>query len=311
MNPDEPWLLPGLCPKLKGDEPVVWVAPKVLISGSFGVPNVKGDEGVVGWEALSAFPNVKAGLCWPNPDPEELNVNPVDGLGFSSNFPPKRLESPDAVPKLNGELVLPLLWPKLSTRPAKNESSFGRGAATSMTLVGLSSILTSSSSLGGVTGRGKLPNCGFCASAVLPNVKIPGLDVVCADSLNCGAAGFSGGIEEAPNLKANENAGFVSFGASLGTTAGDLADSPKDRVGAGCSRVKSFEFSVELVAPNPVNGVGDELPNENTDGTVPFCSGLVTLGLSSVVEAVGGIEVVEILVDSTAGCGPPNRLGSG
>ena len=57
---------------------------------------------------LSTFPNVKAGLGWPNPGPDELNANPVDGLVFSSSFPPKGLESPDAVPKSNDELVLPL-----------------------------------------------------------------------------------------------------------------------------------------------------------------------------------------------------------
>jgi hypothetical protein len=178
---------------------------------------VKGDDGVAGWETLSTFPNVKAGLCWSNPDPDEPNPNPAGGLGFSSNLPPNGLESPGAVPKLNGELVLPLPWPKLSTRPAKNESSFGREVVTSTTLVGLSSILTSSSSLGGVTGRGKLPSNGFCVSAALeliPNVNIPELVVPCAGPPNCGTAGFSGEVEEVPNLKSNENAGFASFGAS-------------------------------------------------------------------------------------------------
>ena len=68
---------------------------------------MKGDEGVAGWVVLSAFPKVKAGLGWSNPDPGEPNVNPEDGLGFS-NLLPKGLESPDAVPpKLNGELVFP------------------------------------------------------------------------------------------------------------------------------------------------------------------------------------------------------------
>ena len=123
---------------------------------------MKGDEGVVGWEALSTFPNVKAGLCWGNPEPDELNVNPTGCFDFSSDLPTKGLESPDPVPKLNGELVFSLLWPKLSTRPAKNESSFDRRVVTSSTtLVGLSSILTSSSSLGGVTGRGKLSKSSF------------------------------------------------------------------------------------------------------------------------------------------------------
>lgn len=127
---------------------------------------------------LSTFPNVKAGLGCSNTDPDEPNVNPEDDLGFSSLLP-KGLESSDEVPKSNGELAFPLLWPKLSTRPPKNESSFGRGFATSTTLVGLSSILTSSSSLGGVTGRGKLPNKDFWVSAVLefvPKVKTPELD---------------------------------------------------------------------------------------------------------------------------------------
>lgn len=74
------------------------------MSGNFEVPNVKGDEGVVGWLELSAFPNVKTGLDWSNPDPDELNVNPEDDLGFSSLLP-KRLESPDAAPKLNDAFV--------------------------------------------------------------------------------------------------------------------------------------------------------------------------------------------------------------
>jgi len=277
---------------------------RVLISGSFEVPNVKGDEGVAGWDVLSAFPNVKAGLGWPNPDPEEPNVNPVDCLGFSSNLPTKGLESPDVVPKLNGELVLPSLWPKLSTLPAKNESSFGRGVVTSTTLVGLSSILTSSSSLGGVTGRGKFPNSAFCVSAVselVPNVKIPGLDAVCAGSPNCGVAGFSGEVEVVPNLKANETPGFGSFGASLCTTAGGLTDSPTDGVGVGRSRVNDFGLSGGLVTPNPANDVPDELLNENVDGVGPFCSELVAAGLDSAVGVVEGKDVVETLVDSTTG----------
>jgi len=282
----------------------------VLISGSF--ENVKGDEGVAGWEVLSAFPNVKAGLGWPNPDPEEPNVNPVDCLGLSSNLPTKGLESPDVVPKLNGELVLPSPWPKLSTRPARNESSFGRGVVTSTALVGLSSILTSSSSLGGVTGRGKFPNSGFCVSAVselVPNVKIPGLDVVCAGSPNCGTAGFSGEVEVSPNLKANENPGFVSFGA----TTGGLADSPADGVGVGRSEVNGFGLSDGLMAPNLANDVPDELPNENVDGVGSFCSELVATVLDSVVGVVEGIDVVETLADSTAGSRdgkPPNGPGA-
>jgi len=70
---------------------------------------VKGDEGVVGWETLSTFPNVKAGLGWGNPEPDELNVNPAGCFDFSSDLPTNGLESPDAVPKLNGELVFSLL----------------------------------------------------------------------------------------------------------------------------------------------------------------------------------------------------------
>lgn len=79
------------------------------MSGNFEVPNVKGDEGVTGWVELSTFPNVKAGPGWsnPDPDPDEPNPNPEDGLGFSSLLP-KGLESPDAAPKLNGELEVPL-----------------------------------------------------------------------------------------------------------------------------------------------------------------------------------------------------------
>lgn len=107
VNPDEAWLLPGRCPKLKGDELAVWLVLNVLISGNFDVPNVNGDEGVVGWEELSTFPNVKAGLVWSNPDPADPNANPVAGLGFSSNFDPKGLESPDEVPKSNGEVAPP------------------------------------------------------------------------------------------------------------------------------------------------------------------------------------------------------------
>lgn len=277
---------------------------------------MKGDEGVVGWEALSAFPNVKAGLGWANPEPDEPNVNPAGGSGFSSDLPTKRFGSPDAVPKLNGELVFPLLGPKLSTRPTKNESSFDRGVvASSATLVGLSSILTSSSSLGGVAGRGKLPKSGFCASDVLgsvPNVKIPGPDAPCADWPNCGAAGFSGEVEGAPNLKANENVGFGSFGVSLCTTIGGLMDSPGD--GVDCSRVNGFTLSVELVALNPGSDTPDEPPNENIDGVDPFCSKAAAVGPGSIVEVTEGSVVVETFADSVAELWdgkPPNKLGGG
>jgi len=265
---------------------------------------VKGDEGVTGWEVSSTLPNVKAGLGWPNPEPDELNVNPVGCFGFSSNLLTKGLESPEAFPKLNDELMFPLLWAKFNTRPENIESPFGRGVVpSSTTLVGLSSILTSSSSLGGVTGRGKLPKSDLCASVVLelaPNVKIPGLDVPCADSPNCGAAGFSGDVEGAPNLKANENAGFGSFGASLCTTTGILADSPWDGVEVDCSRVNSFGLSVGLVAPNPGNGVRDESPNEKIDGIDPFCSGVVVAGFSPTVEVTEGRGVVKTSVESAA-----------
>ena len=288
----------------------------MLISGNFEVLNVKGDEGAVGWGALSTFPNVKAEFGWANPAPE-LNVNPADGLGFSSGLPPKGSESPDVVPKLNGELVFPLLCPKLSTRPEKNESSFGRGVVTSTTLVGLSSILTSSSSLGGVTGRGKLPKSGLCASAVLefvPNVNIPGLDVPCTDSPNCGVVGFSGELAGAPNLKANENAGFASFGASICTTTGGLVDSPGDGEGVDCSGVNGFGPSVALVGPNPGSCVPDEPPNENINGVSRFCSELVATGLDSIVEVVEGTRVVGISADSAEELWDgksPGELGSG
>lgn len=78
---------------------------KVLISGSFEVPNVKGDDGVVGWEVLSDFPNAKVPLGWPNPEPDGPNVKPADGFGFSSDLLTKGLES---VPKPKGESVFPL-----------------------------------------------------------------------------------------------------------------------------------------------------------------------------------------------------------
>lgn len=265
---------------------------------------MKGDEGVAGWGVSSTFPNVKAGFGWPKPDPGEPNVNPEDALGFSSNLPPKGLESPGAVPKLNGELVLPLAWPKLSTRPARNEPSPGREVVTSTTLVGLSSILTSSSSLGGVAGRGKFPNNVFCASGVselVANVNPPEVDAPCEDPPNCGAAGFSGGLEVGPNLKANGNGGFVSFGPSLCTTMGVLADSPGDGIGVDCSTVNGFGFSVEVVAPNPVNSVPDELLNENVDVTDSFRSELVAAGVGLTADVAEEPVVVETFVGSTEG----------
>ena len=279
---------------------------------------MKGDEGVAGWGVSSTFPNVKAGFGWPNPDPGEPNVNPEDGLGFSSNLPPKGLESPGAVPKLNGELVFPLPWPKLSTRPAKNEPSLAREVVTSTALVGLSSILTSSSSLGGVTGRGKLPNNGFWVSFVLElvaNVKPPEFDVPCEEGPpNCCAAGFSGEVEVVPNLKANGNAGFVSFGPSLCTTIGVLADSPRDGVGVDCSTVNGFGFSVEVVAPNPVNCAPDEPLNEKIDVIGSLSSELVAAGVGPAVYVAGGSVVVGAFVGLTAGLWdgkPPNKLDVG
>ena len=269
---------------------------------------MKGDEGVTGWGVSSTFPNVKAGFGWPNPGPGEPNVNPEDDLGFS-NLPPKGLESPGAVPKSNGELVFPLPWPKLSTRPPKNEPSLGREVVTSTTLVGLSSILTSSSSLGGVTGRGKLPNNGFCVSAVselVVNVNPPEPVVPCEGPPNCGVAGFSGELEAAPNLKANGNPGFVSFGPSLCATMGVLAGSPGDGVRVDCSTVSGFGFSVEVVAPNPVKGVPDEPLNENIDGIGSFCPELVAAGVGPIVDAAEGSVVVETFVGP-----PPNKLDGG
>jgi len=277
---------------------------------------VKGDEGVAGWGVSSTFPNVKAGLGWPNPDPDGPNVSPEDDLGFSSNLPPKGLESPVVDPKLNDELVFSLPWPKLSTRPAKNESSLGREVVTSTALVGLSSILTSSSSLGGVTGRGKLPNSGLCVSAVLGlvvNVNPPELDVGCEGPPNCGEAGFSGELEVTPNLKANGNADFVSFGPLPCTTMGVLVDSPGGGVGVDCSTVNGFGFSVDPVAPNPVNGVPDERLKVNIDVIGSFCSELV-VGVGPIVGVVEGPVIVETFVGSTAGLWdgkPPNELDGG
>jgi hypothetical protein len=180
--------------------------------------------------------------------------------------------------------------------------------------VGLSSILTSSSSLGGVTGRGKPPNGGLCVSAVLelvPKAKIPELDVSWLGSPNCGTVGFSGEVGGGPNLKVNEKAGFVSFGASLRATAGDLADSPGDVMGVEFSGVNDFWPSVKLVAPNPANDVPDELPNENTGVVDPFRSGLVATELGSIVEAVEGVGM---LVGSGAEIRdgrPPNKVSGG
>lgn len=206
----------------------------------------------------------------------------------------------------------------MSTRPAKNESSFDRRVVTSSTaLVGLSSILTSSSSLGGVTGRGKFSKSGFCASDVLglvPNVKIPGLDAPCVDSPNRGAASFSGEVEGAPNLKANENAGFGSFDASFCTITGGLADSPGDGVEVDCSRVNGFMLSVELVALKSRGGAPDEVSNGNVDGVDPFCSEAVAAGPGPIIEVTEGTDAVETSVDSVAELWDgksPNKLGGG
>ena len=149
---------------------------------------------------------------------------------------------------------------------------------------------------------------------LVANVKFPELDVACAGPPNCGVTGFSGETEGVPNLKSNENAGFASFGASLCVTAGGLADSPGDGVEVGCSAMNGFWLSFELVAPNPEDGVPDELPNENIDVIGSFCSELVTAGVGSTVEVVEGRAVVETFVDSTVGLWdgrPPNKLGGG
>jgi hypothetical protein len=55
---------------------------------------VKGDEGVAGWEVSSAFPNVKAGFGWPNPEPDEPNGNPGGWFRLSSNLPTERIGIP-------------------------------------------------------------------------------------------------------------------------------------------------------------------------------------------------------------------------
>lgn len=170
--------------------------------------------------------------------------------------------------------------------------------------MGLSSILTSSSSLGGVTGRGKLPKSGFWASVVLelvPNAKIPGFNAPCTDSSSCGAAGFSGEAEGAPNLNAKENAGLDSFDDSLCTTTGGLADSSGDGIGVDCCAANSFELSVELVVPNPRNGAPAGSPNEKTVDVGSFRSGAAAAVLSSIAEVAGGPDAVEMSVDSAAG----------
>jgi hypothetical protein len=125
---------------------------------------------------------------------------------------------------------------------------------TSTTLVGLSSILTSSSSLGGVTGRGKLPKTGFCVSAVLelvPNVKIPRVGCVlrgfaklwCSRFLRRSRRGTKLESERKPRLR-------LLRCLTLHNHRG-LADSPGDGIDVDCSNVNGFELSVELVTPNP------------------------------------------------------------
>ena len=149
---------------------------------------------------------------------------------------------------------------------------------------------------------------------LVPNVKIPGLDAPCVDSPNSGAAGFSGEVEGAPNLKANENAGLGSFDASFCTTTGGLADSPGDGVEADCSRVKGFRLSVELVALSPGSGAPDEVPNGNVDGVDPFCSEAVVAGSGSIIEVTEGTGAVETSVDSVAELWDgksPNKLSGG
>jgi len=149
---------------------------------------------------------------------------------------------------------------------------------------------------------------------LVPNVKIPGLDAPCVDSPNRGAAGFSGEVEGAPNLKANGNAGFGSFDASFCTTTGGLADSLGDGVEVDCSRVNGFMLSVELVALNPGGGAPDEVPNGNVDGVDPFCSEVVAAGPGPIIEVTEGTDAVETSVDSVAELWDgksPNKLGGG
>ena len=140
------------------------------------------------------------------------------------------------------------------------------------------------------------------------------MDVPCAVPPNCGAAGFSGELEEVPNLKSNENVGFASFGASLGKTTGGLAGSLVDGVGVDCSTVDSFELSVEPVVPNPANGFPSEPLNANVDAVDTFCSDLVAVGAGSIIEVVEEIVAVGVFVDSTTGLRhdrSPNELSGG
>jgi len=142
-------------------------------------------------------------------------------------------------------------------------------------------------------------------------VKTPGFDAPCVDSPNCGAAGFSGEVEGAPNLKANENAGFCSFDASF---CGGLAVSPGDGVEVDCSRVNGFRLSVELVALNPGSGAPDEVPNGNVDEVDRFCSEAVAAEPGPIIEVAEGTDVVEASVDSVAELWDgksPNKLGGG
>ena len=85
-------------------------------------------------------------------------------------------------------------------------------------------------------------------------------------------------------------------------------------MGVDCFRVNGFRFSVEEVAPNPANGVPDELLNENIGFIGSFCSESVAAGVGPVAEIVGGEFVVETFVDSTAGLrdgNPPNKPNGG
>jgi hypothetical protein len=141
-----------------------------------------------------------------------------------------------------------------------------------------------------VTGRGKPPNNDFWASAAfefVPKAKTPELDAPWVGSPNCGTAGFSGEVEEAPNLKVNEKPGFVSFGSSLCKIPGGLADSPGDWAEVDCSGVSGFKLSVELASPNLAKGVPDELSSENIGDVGPFCSELAVAGFGSIVVVVG------------------------
>lgn len=121
----------------------------------------------------------------------------------------------------------------------------------------------------------------------IPKAKTSELEAPWAGSPNCGVIGFSGEVEGAPNLKVNEKPGFVSFGASLCTSAGGLTGSPGDWSGIDCPGVNGFGPPVEL--PNPAKGVPAELPNENSDDVGPFCSELVGTGLGCIVAVVEGV----------------------